>query len=192
MTNPYPPQQGVALVVGLILLMVMTLLGLSVVRTVTMEEKMSASTYDRSLALSSAEAGLRVAEAYVALNRPAPPGSGCNAAGVCTSPVPTAAVPRWLDPTFTGWVDAAGLSLGGLAVTPQYFIEPLDVPSFAACGQRCFPCDDTTSACTTASPGTAPNCNCRIFRITARAIRTDAESHQTGARVLLQSMFRTR
>lgn len=194
MTNPRLRQQGVALIVGLILLMVMTLLGISIVRTVTMEEKMSANSYDRSLAFYSAESGLRVAEAYVALNRPNPPGTNCDAAGVCTSPDPTAAVSRWLDPTFSGWIDAAGLTLGSLAVTPQYFIEPLNVPSFPACGIRCFPCDNNSASCTTTSPGTAPNCNCRLYRITARSMRVDPNdaTNQTGALVMLQSLFRTR
>lgn len=55
-------QAGVALVVVLILLLVMTLLGLAVVRSTLLEEKMSSNLYDRSLAFQSAESALREAE----------------------------------------------------------------------------------------------------------------------------------
>ena len=55
-------QHGVALAIALILLVIMTLLGLSGVRTVGLEEKMASNTYDRSLAFQAAEAALRAGE----------------------------------------------------------------------------------------------------------------------------------
>ncbi|THF65892.1 pilus assembly protein [Pseudothauera nasutitermitis] len=56
-------QRGIALIVALIILVVLTLLGLSSVRTVTMEERMTANTFDRALAFQAAEAALRLGEA---------------------------------------------------------------------------------------------------------------------------------
>src|SRR5690606_40260651 len=58
-------QQGASLVVVLILLLVMTLLGLAVLRGTLLEERMSANMYDRSLAFQQAESALREAEEKV-------------------------------------------------------------------------------------------------------------------------------
>lgn len=58
-------QSGASLVVVLILLVVMTILGLAVMRTTLLEERMSANMYDRSLAFQQAESALREAEAAV-------------------------------------------------------------------------------------------------------------------------------
>ena len=55
-------QSGVALIVVLILLMVMTLLGLASLRGTLMEERMSANLFDRSLAFQAAESALREAD----------------------------------------------------------------------------------------------------------------------------------
>ena len=61
-------QSGVALVVSLILLLVMTLIGLAASRSTMLQERMSANTYDRSLAFQRTEAALRAAEAAITAN----------------------------------------------------------------------------------------------------------------------------
>lgn len=183
---PRRQQDGVALVVALILLVIMTLLGLSSVRTVALEERMTSNTFDRSLAFQAAEAGLRAGEiAAQAQANAIPPNSGFVSLGVyvdandscVASPcqnglcaVPDKDCPaRWLDPSFGGWVNAGGLGLGSLATTPQYVVEFL--------GDN-FPCniDDPTTG--------AQDCN--RYRITAR-------SHGGGDRalVILQSIYAT-
>lgn len=58
-------QRGMALITALVLLVIMTLLGITGVRTAVLEEKMSAASYDRNLAFQAAEAALRDGEAYV-------------------------------------------------------------------------------------------------------------------------------
>ena len=55
-------QRGVALVVALMLLVVATLIGLAGIRSTTLQERMSANMYDRSLAFQRAESALRAAE----------------------------------------------------------------------------------------------------------------------------------
>lgn len=55
-------QRGVALVVALILLVVATLIGLAASRGTVLQERMSANSYDRSLAFQRSEAALRAAE----------------------------------------------------------------------------------------------------------------------------------
>lgn len=63
--HPGGRQSGVSLVIVLILLLVMTVLGLAVMRGTLLEERMSANMYDRSLAFQQAESALREAEAAV-------------------------------------------------------------------------------------------------------------------------------
>lgn len=61
--KPIGAQRGIALAVSLILLVVVTLLGIAGVRATTMQQRMAANFFDRSLAFQNAEAGLRVAAA---------------------------------------------------------------------------------------------------------------------------------
>lgn len=61
-------QQGVALVVALILLVVATLIGLAASRGTMLQERMSGNTYDRSLAFQRSESALRAAEAAISGN----------------------------------------------------------------------------------------------------------------------------
>lgn len=58
-------QRGMALIVGLIFIVVLTLLGLAAVRTVVLEERMAGTMRDRSLALQAAEMTLRYAEQFI-------------------------------------------------------------------------------------------------------------------------------
>lgn len=59
-------QQGSVLIVSLIMLLVMTLIGISGMRTSQLEERMASNMRDHDLAFQAAEAGLRAAENYIA------------------------------------------------------------------------------------------------------------------------------
>lgn len=163
-------QGGVALVVALILLVVMTLVGLSGLRNVTLEERMTANTFDRSISFQAAEAALKQAEALVqaqaalAVMQPAA-GTPCDAAtGVCGAPAqPETEI--WLDNT-TPWFNATTLDNGGISITPQYIIE------FLGNGFTC-------------SPGQAGSAmNCSRYRITARS-----NAGADRSVVILQSIY---
>ena len=58
-------QRGISLLVVLILLVVMSILGLAVLRSSAMQERMSANMYDRNLAQQAAEAALVAAQDYL-------------------------------------------------------------------------------------------------------------------------------
>lgn len=60
--SPPSAQRGVVLVVGLVMLLLMTIVGLAAIRGTGMQELMAGSMRDRNLAFQSAEAGLRFAE----------------------------------------------------------------------------------------------------------------------------------
>ena len=58
-------QKGAALIISLMLLVIMTILGISAVTTTTMEEKMSGATINKHVSFQAAEAAMRAAEVLV-------------------------------------------------------------------------------------------------------------------------------
>jgi type IV pilus assembly protein PilX len=74
-------QRGVALVVALILLVVITLVGLAAVRGTIMQQKMSGNMYDRQIAFQNAEAAMRAAAASIPTS-PADVARNCQAPSV--------------------------------------------------------------------------------------------------------------
>ncbi|MCD7098870.1 PilX N-terminal domain-containing pilus assembly protein [Stenotrophomonas sp. MMGLT7] len=115
-------QHGMSLFVVLIMLLVVTLLGLAVVRGVTLRERMSSNMYDRSLAFQAAESALREAEAAVrnAVLAGAAIGVDCSST-TASCPVPPADA---YTGGANGWIDGTApqtLSAG----RPQYYIQYL-------------------------------------------------------------------
>lgn len=131
-------QQGASLVVVLILLLLMTLLGLATLRGTTMEERMTANLYDRSLGFQAVESALRQGEALARATPVASvPASGCTN-GVCSLPDATAA-DRWLSSGFNGWRSASNdLATGDVPMpTASYFIEYVGMtPAWPACDRK--------------------------------------------------------
>ena len=125
MNKRYPShkqQQGMSLLVVLILLVVMSILGVAVMRSSSMQERMAANLRDRSLATQAAEAALAVAQNYLNTNTKwrttVPDATSCAQEGVCR--------------TFTSQLAAtwiAGPVVGGANGVPQtttdYWIEYL-------------------------------------------------------------------
>lgn len=69
--NKQPPhqfrkaQQGAVLVVSLLILLILTILGVSSMQSSTLEEKMASNSRDRNVGFQSAEAAVRDAETYI-------------------------------------------------------------------------------------------------------------------------------
>lgn len=61
-------QRGAILIVSLLMLMVMTLIGITAVGTTTLEEKMAGNNRQRQLAFQAASSALREAETWLATN----------------------------------------------------------------------------------------------------------------------------
>ena len=61
-------QHGTVLVIGLILLLLMTLIGVTAIQTTSLDERMAGNARDRNLAFQAAEAALRGAENDVKSN----------------------------------------------------------------------------------------------------------------------------
>lgn len=177
-TQSHPThQRGVALVVVLILLLIMTLLGLASLRGTLMEERMSANLYDRSLAFQSAEAAMREAEVRLLLPAtqqafPVKLTVACSN-GLCAEPIPAdGTLDRWLDPA-TAW-QTATVAVGTPdtpAIAPQYVIEEMAPVPATVGADRLF-------------GGTAGEKQLAArYRITARSSAADR------AEVILQSSY---
>ena len=58
-------QQGAVLIVSLLILLIMTIMGVSAMQSSTLEEKMASNERDRNVAFQSAEVGMRQAQTYI-------------------------------------------------------------------------------------------------------------------------------
>lgn len=111
-------ERGAALVITLVLLVIITLLGLASLRQTALEERMSANMKDRSIALQSAEFGLRAAETWLT-SQPDPIIEG---AGLLPAD-------QFGETDFSKWSQSdwsskgATSSVPGTTVTPRYAIE---------------------------------------------------------------------
>lgn len=166
-------QSGISLIVSLVILVVLSMLGVSSFRTVSMQERMGAATYDRNLALQTAESALREAEAQglaaLTVNPSGPPAdSGCTT-GLCETPAAGDAE-RWMDGGFAGWSSATALD--NPTARAEFFVEYM--------GEHA-----TVFACDRQVPP-EPTCLRPILRATARLDQSGGDR----ASVMLQSNIR--
>ncbi len=163
-------QRGSVLVVSLIIMLVLTMLGLSSMSTSTMEERMAGNSRDRNQAFQAAEIGLRAAEQAVdAIASVAAFGQtpGLYAEGVHPD----------LDDEQGTWSDAGSIQLPdgtvqGVTSQPRYIVEHMGTQ-----GQ-----DDINIGGYGESSGMAA---VDTFRITVRAT-----GGSDDAVVILQSYYR--
>lgn len=159
-------QQGISLVIVLLLLVVTSVLGLAVLRSSAMQERMSANMRDRSVALQATEAALRYAQSRLAVVQPIAGNTTllwedmantttinnlinaqnhCTTNGIC----PTGSTGTWMS------VPSDQYDSDILPVAPQYWIEFLGLaPGRLGAG------DDTRSE-------EGPDNQSPMFRITA-------------------------
>lgn len=175
-------QSGVVLVVGLIILLILTLIGISGMQTSSMEEKMAGNVRDHNLAFHAAESGLSAGEHYLRVTVPLPAfncinglypanGTGCVKPNVLSSPVLMPPIWENIDWStksikYNTDGDTTTIDLSSLSADPRYVIE------------------DIGMVCTTAlSPCPSGNQK-KIYRITSRAVGSS-----TDTVVILQSTF---
>jgi type IV pilus assembly protein PilX len=185
---PSPRRQtGVALIVALLLLVVITLVGFAAVRGTLMQQKMAANQYDRQLAFQNAEAGLRAAMARIATH-PDEIARNCRSGGVvCLSNpfadpnLPANSIHDVEEGTGQGQFTAGALA----ADQPQYVIESMgnwaDPDSDAGFGQNASSHNYGVSGGSTTAA---------YFRITARSGAPDVVGDR--AVVVLQTVVRQR
>lgn len=173
--SPRKDQQGITLVVVLLLLVIVTLLGLAAMRGTVMQERMSGNAAARSIAFQAAEALLREAESQAA-NNPSMPASGCSN-GLCAMPVGGAASTWEADGFWTsgGYRASAALEKDNIEAA-RYVIEFMG--QGIAGPSECTSDIDLSAPTCTSTGGGANN-----YRITA-FVQMD-----NGAQVMLQSAY---
>ena len=123
-------QAGAVLFISLMLLLMLTILGVTAMNNVTMEERMAGNLRDTDLAFQAGEAALRDAESWLA-PLPVQPAE-------CTTPPPSACTTVWqqgvlsnLQNQITTWwntssrdyLTAATNEFGGVIRDPKFIIE---------------------------------------------------------------------
>lgn len=177
----YPKRQrGVALIVVLILLLVVTLLGLASMRGTLLEERMSGNLYDRSLSFQAAERALREGEALVR--------TGATDLGQdCSESTTACVIPDAVSGDFsscttcsTFWTSATVADSGDLAAgRPQYYIQRM---AQTTTNQELGQSSSAASTNEGAPSGTTVQANYRIF-----ARSQDPSTTTDRAVVVLQS-----
>lgn len=174
MTNQYTSlkkQSGVVLVIGLIMLLLLTLIGVTSSQSNSLEERMAGNMRDRNMAFHAAESALRAGEALVVTSTPtlSCPDAGANPPGFfmprdvdCNGTIETTNVWESIN-----WVTQSRNytnPLVDLSANPQFIVEDMGV----ICVNIATPCLATDTR--------------RNYRVTARATGST-----TNAIVILQS-----
>ncbi|ULU24868.1 pilus assembly PilX family protein [Dyella terrae] len=119
-------QQGVALIVAMILLILITLVGLAAVRGTIMQQRMASNQYDREQAFQSAEAAIRAASALIATT-PTIIWHNCQAGGVTCLPNPfndpTLATSGYIQSVAKGTVGGDYTASSTAYGQPQFVVE---------------------------------------------------------------------
>ena len=171
MTGYQKHQSGVALIIGLIILLLLTIIMISALKVTALEERMSGNSQNHNVAFQAAESALREAEAFIesgatafaplklsgAPFRSATGDSCVNGLCITTDPLQSEIFPG-VDGTRT----TASTGIVGIAAEPEYIIELI----------RTDPSVDSSRVYAT-------------FRITTRAWGGD-----TNSLVQLQSTYR--
>jgi len=124
-------QSGAVLIVSLLLLLVLTVLGVVMMQTTRMQERMSGATRDLNMALQGAEAGLRYGESVIDAFATQPFSTGALPCQVCQPGVLPVAL---YDDTQFNW-NVNGQNYGNAGLTsaagdklfanPKYTIEDI-------------------------------------------------------------------
>lgn len=163
-------QRGAVLIVSLMMLLIMTIIGVSSMQSSTMEEKMASNSRDRNVGFQSAEVALREAEVFI--DALVTTGNFDNTDGLYSD------FSNEPDPyTFATWTTAGqhrGATAPGGSAGAQYFIT------------RSGTIQDKKSLIIGASGGPGgTNNEITIFRITARGQGATA----AGSEVMLRSYY---
>jgi type IV pilus assembly protein PilX len=160
-------QRGVALVVALVMLLLMTILGVTALRTTTLQERMAGNVRDSNLALQAAEAGLRGGEQLLEGTIPVFTGTG----GLLdTAQAGAGQATFWSTYNWSG-NSRTVTGVAGVQADPRYVIEQLPAVPGSGGGSLV----ETGGGVSDSG----------FFRITARAVGGSAE-----AVAILQTTYR--
>lgn len=167
-------QRGVALFISLVVLLIITIVGVSAVQTTTLEERMAANARDRDIAFQAAEAALMSAENFVEDLEPSDMPAFLGNANGLYIPANPGDVSRWNE---VDWDGDASLpqtdeDLPGVYDQPRYIVERLT---------QLVPDEDDLNLSNIGGTSGAPT---DVFRITARG-----RGGSRHAEAMLQSSY---
>jgi len=169
-------QRGVALFISLVLLLVLTIAGVSAVQTTSLEERMARNTHDSLLAFQSAESALREAEGWIIANvNSTAQFSDGGTNGLWTSAPYDEADQRWEEDI---WADGNAQSIAVASAVDGVSAQPRFIVEWVATVQR----DENPNLL--GSSYSAVFDRIEIFRITSRGVGATP-----NARVMLQGTF---
>mgnify|MGYP001449037553 CR=1 FL=1 len=180
---PSSHQRGVALIVALVLLLIVTVIGLASMRGTSLQERMSANMYDRSLAFQRSEAALRAAEEAITATWQIDTlgGEDCSGGTNCVNGATLA-----FDPSDDDWIDVPDGADDGFDLnsdrspgTPQYHIQLVGTGT----APSSFGLSENADAGNYGS--TYPPDNVAYYRVTVRS--SNPEDAEDRAIVVLQS-----
>jgi type IV pilus assembly protein PilX len=123
------PQRGAALITALLLLVVLTILGMSVMQMSRVQEKMAGNTRDINVSFESAEGALRNAEAFIG-QQPSPgpvacPDASCPFRALSSVPDVSNQTDTWWNANGKAFADGSGNAMSGVSANPRYVIEEI-------------------------------------------------------------------
>jgi type IV pilus assembly protein PilX len=174
LTPPRGRQEGAALIVVLMLLVIVTVLGIASMRGAIMQERMAANIMTRGMAFQVAEAGLRQAEVLARDGTITfPTGGGC-AGGRCADA--SWDVAGFWNDGGAGYQTGSAVEIGGgRTISPKFVIENFGTSAVTGSG---------TSSCIDLSKPCFSGVSQSVYRITSYAAAPN------GAEVILQSLYR--
>ena len=176
---PLKSQSGAVLIVGLIMVLLMTIVGLAAIRGSSLQEMMASNLRDRNLAFQAAEAGLRAGESRVGLINDSARPAFDGTAGLhpdLNQPTKTPVV-QW---STTEWIDDSVLTAMSLDVAsqPRYVVEELIVSALDAAAAE-------GSGIDLASMDGAGGFPPEFYRVSSRGV-----GGTTDADVVVQSVYK--
>lgn len=185
-------QQGVALVVALVLLVVVTLVGLAGMRGTILQERMAGGAYDRATGFQAAEAALMLgADDFISNRQAWETKIGDNEADLDCSNKSCTSNPNRIDKNLWSSVQTGEAEGQFTAIDssnpPQYVVQLLGVCSSTGAGAGFTGTTDQNEG---GPGGSQLNNQGTCYRITARAVNPAEAINADRAQVLLQATYR--
>ncbi len=124
-------RRGQVLVISLIVLLLLTIIGVTAMRTTTLQERMAGNLRDQTLAFQAAESGLRDAEQWlddqvtepVPVSPPCPSGQTCHVYEADSLTDLLSRDPAWWEANGIEYGTEGSTDIAGVAADPRYVTE---------------------------------------------------------------------
>ncbi len=121
-------QRGALLLVGLVMVLLMTIVGMAAIRGTGLQESMAGNMRERNIAFQAAESALRAGESIVAPTNRVLPAFDCTK-GVCPdqSATPAQSVSYWLTAKWAATAAKSSFDVKDIHSAPRYVVEEIFV-----------------------------------------------------------------